>query len=65
MSFKQCKFKDFENETILGGILNEDENYIICGCCGCIIDLKEEPFDYEIIKVYDSWLNISEEIIGE
>ena len=65
MSFKQCKFKDFENETILGGILNEDENYIICDCCGGVIDLKEEPFDYQIIKVYDSWLNNSEEIIGE
>lgn len=65
MNFKQCKFKDLENDTILGGILNEDEKYIICGCCGGIIDLSEEPSDYEIIKIYDNWLNISEEIIGE
>lgn len=65
MSFKQCKFDDLENKVTLGGILNEEENYIICGCCGGVIDLTEEPLNYEIIKVYDSWLNISEEIIGE
>lgn len=65
MTFKQCKFKDIENDMILGGILNEDEKYIICGCCGAVIDLTEEPDDYKIIKVYDSWVNISEEIMGE
>ena len=67
MTFKQCKFKDIENDTVLGGLINEDENYIICGCCGCILDLNdpENTGYYEVLEIYEYWVNISEEIIGE
>ena len=31
--FKQIKFID-EDNVILGGIIDTDDNIIICGCCG-------------------------------
>lgn len=65
MGFKQCKFKDLENDTILGGFYNEEENYILCGCCGGIIDLNEEPSDYEILEIYKYWVDLTEFIIDE
>lgn len=65
MSFKQCKFKDIENDTILGGFINEEENYILCGCCGCIIDLNEDAEDYEVLEVYKYWVDLTEFIIDE
>ena len=57
--FKQVKFVDFENE-IHGGILNENENYIICGCCGGVFEKNE----VKILKVYD-WINIEEAILED
>lgn len=59
MKTQQIKFID-EEGSVLGGILIDDE-YIVCGCCGGILEVKE----VEIIKYYNDWVNISEEIIGE
>ena len=59
MYAKQIQFKDDE-DTIFGGILVNDE-YIICGCCGGIFEKEEVT----ILKEFENWVDISEEIIGE
>ncbi len=61
---KQVMFYDKANDKIHGGLLTDDEN-IICGCCGGIIPADEiggEDDDHEILKVYDSWVNLDEAI---
>lgn len=55
------KFKDLESNTILGGILT-DEGNIICGCCGGLIE--RDDCQFEIIENL-SWIDISNEILGE
>ena len=58
----QVKFKEsievVDDPCWLGGIAYED--YIICGCCGGIIQLE----DVDEIKELN-WIPISEEIMGE
>ena len=63
MKTKQIKFRDTDNDAILGGILIDDR-YIICGCCGGVIDLNEEDCGAEILERYP-WINISDAIVGE
>lgn len=63
----QVMFYDKANDMIHGGLLT-DEGDIICGCCGGIIPADEiggEDNDYEIIKVYDFWVNLDETICGD
>ena len=65
---KQVMFKDLDiREDYLGGIAYHDE--VICGCCGQIFkiaDLYETAHgEYEPIKVFRSWVNVSDEIIGD
>ena len=55
------KFKDLENNTILGGILT-DEGNIICGCCGGLIE--RDDLQFEIVEILP-WIDISNEILGE
>ena len=65
METQQILFQDGE-ANLLGGILLNDR-YIICGCCGGVIDL-EDPDDSEgvaIIRKFSIWVDISSEIIGE
>lgn len=60
---KQCRFID-DDKMVCGGILCDFDNgdkYIIDGCCGRIFD----PNKVEIIQVYDSWVSLSNEIMGE
>lgn len=47
-----------EEEAILGGIAYQ--HFIICGCCGEAIDVD----DIDWMETYDSWMDISEEIMG-
>ena len=47
-----------EEESIRGGIAYQ--HFIICGCCGGAIDVD----DIDWMEVYDSWMDISEEIMG-
>lgn len=65
---KQVKFIDLENNTVHGGILTDDGD-IICGCCGGIIEADEigddENCTYRILKVYDVWVNLDEDICGD
>ena len=57
--FKQVKFIDNEGETH-GGIFNEQEGYIICGCCGGIFEKDE----VKIADVY-YWIDLDETILGD
>lgn len=63
---KQVMFYDKANDEKHGGILL-DNGDIICGCCGGIIPNDEigEEHDHEIIKVFESWVNLDEEICGD
>lgn len=68
MTTKQCKFTDFDGDVhggiyvMTNGQIEDPENdYIICGCCGGIFQLDE----VENYICYPSWLDISQEIIGE
>lgn len=63
--------EDMEDVDYIGGIGYSD--HIICGCCGAIIPLtdlyegipdKDFPIEQVIIP-FDSWVDISDEIIGE
>lgn len=61
MLVKQVKFRIIgDSDEIFGGIM-VDNQYIICGCCGSVFEVN----DVIICQVYNSWLNISDEIIGE
>ena len=57
---KQVKFHEIGENIEIGGILLDDGN-IVCGCCGSLF----EPEDVEIIKEYESWIDLSEEIKGD
>lgn len=57
METKQVKFMDEEGE-IFGGILVDGE-YIICGCCGGVIEWNEVT----ILEKYNNWVNISDNIM--
>lgn len=63
---KQVMFYDKENDVKHGGILTDDGD-IICGCCGGLIPNDEigPEWDHEILKVYDTWVNLDEEICGD
>lgn len=55
---KQVSFKDYDG-VVRGGILLDNDD-VICGCCGGIM----ESDDIEIVKVFDDWVDISNEILG-
>lgn len=56
---KQVKFCEIGEDIEIGGILLDDGN-IVCGCCGGVF----EPEEVKIIKEYESWIDLSEEIKG-
>ena len=56
---KQVKFHEIGEDIEIGGILLNNGN-IICGCCGGLF----EPEDVEIIREYENWIDLSEEIKG-
>lgn len=61
----QIAFYDVENDSILGG-LQFDNGDVICGCCGGLIEKSD--FDdglFTILKVFDSWIDLTETIIGD
>ena len=57
---KQIKFHKVGEDIEIGGILLNDGN-IVCGCCGSLF----EPEDVEIIREYENWIDLSEEIKGD
>lgn len=64
---KQILFYDKANNMKHGGILM-DNGDVICGCCGGLIPSDEiggKDDDHVILKVYNWWVNIDEEICGD
>ena len=64
----QVKFYDYEENTWQYGIAYHDE--IICGECGGVFEIAEviefaPRFVQNPIHVYESWINITEEIHGD
>lgn len=72
--FHQIRFKVIapdlmdEGENIFGGIGEyaeiEDEEIlirVICGCCGSTF----EPNEIEILDKYDTWIDLTETIVGD
>ena len=57
----QVKFFDKDNNIWVGGIAYHGE--IICGCCGGTLEI-DELAEHEMV-IYDDWVNLSYEIIGE
>lgn len=65
---KQVKFYNADTEMWLGGIAYQD--VIICGCCGATFDINEiyadgRPDDEDPIQIYDFWVDINDEIVGD
>lgn len=56
---KQVLFLDFEG-TVHAGLLLDD-GWIVCGCCGSLV----EPDEYLLLHVYKEWVDIEEEICGD
>lgn len=56
---KQVLFLDLEGVVHAGLLLND--GYIVCGCCGSLM----EPGDYLLLHVYKEWVDIEEEICGD
>lgn len=53
-----------EPEKHFGGIAKYEHGklvHVICGCCGGLFEADE----VQIIRKFDDWLPISDEIIGE
>ena len=64
---KQIKFVDHmgpDKKEIHGGILL-DNGDCICGCCGGIFEADERGETWDIVEVYDTWMNLDEEILGD
>lgn len=57
METKQVKFMDNEG-NIFGGIVVDDE-FLICGCCGGVLEKNE----VKILATLE-WVPISDEILG-
>ena len=61
---KQIMFYDKINNEKHGGILT-DNGDIICGCCGGLIEKEDVDSDVEIIKVFEDWVELTDEICGD
>ena len=65
MDYVQVEFTECTDpERKLGGIAKYENGklvHILCGCCGHIL----LPENVTVIRKFDDWLPISEEIIGE
>ena len=65
--YKQVVFYEIDaDERILyGGIAHynahDEIDYVICGCCGGVMEAEE----VEIVKVFDWWVPLCDEIIGD
>lgn len=62
---KQAKIKDNGVYKEIGAIILENGDAILCDC-GDLISKDEigNGKTYEIVEVYDYWVDLTEEIIG-
>lgn len=42
-----------------------DNGDCICGCCGGIFEADERGETWDIVEMYDAWMNLDEEILGD
>ena len=61
---KQVKIYDIDNDMYHGGILL-DNGDVICACCGGLLEADEKDVTYKIDKIYDYWVDFTDEICGE
>lgn len=47
-----------------GGFLL-DNGDLLCACCGGIFPQSDEGSSWSIIKIFDDWVNLDGEIIGD
>ena len=69
MKAKQIKLYYKDEDEYIGSILLPNGD-IICGCCGCIFspknrDKKSPHTLFDVVKEYNSWVDITDEIIDE
>lgn len=55
---KQVKWFDYNEDKWIGGIAFHD--FIICGCCGGVLELNE--FEEKEVIEYEDWVDIEIEI---
>ena len=63
MTIQQVRFRPQGEQAWQGGIYinyHLEDAYIICGCCGALFEMDE----IEKYELYDNWVNLSEEIMG-
>lgn len=60
----QCKIYDIENDMYHGGILL-DNGDVICGCSGGLLEKDEHGIIWELVKEYDYWVDLTNEICGD
>ena len=58
----------YDGEGMCSGIMIGDK--LICGCCGAVFDVEEvienaKSDDYEAIRVFETWVDLSDEIRGD
>ena len=61
---KQCKIYDMLNNTVSGGVLFEDGS-AMCMCCGGFLPVDERNDTWKVLKIYDYWVNLSQEVLGD
>ena len=64
VTFTQPTNDYVDPDKVFGGIARYEHNHlihVICGCCGNVLP----PDDVRIVRKFDDWLPISDEIIGE
>ena len=61
---KQIIFRDLELHETHAGFLTDERN-VICGCCGSLFEAEEENKSWKVVKVYDTWINLENEICGD
>ena len=61
---KQIMFRDNFSKNIHGGI-QLDNGDVICGCCGSLFEKCDLDDEMTILKVYDYWVDLTEEICGD
>lgn len=60
MKTQQIKFRFIDEGRAFGGILVDDK-FVICGCCGTVVDIK----GVVILQTYNDWMDLSESIMGD
>lgn len=59
MEAKQVGFIPEDEELHYGIMVNNE--FIICGCCGGVFEINE----VELVEVFETWVDISDEICGD